>query len=299
MDGTLDLDDWRRRVALLYLSDPAEGEEGAAAFRRGRGGRAGRRHRRRGRHRPLPAGRAAGHALRRPHPVLDPRLRGRAVPPLPGRDRRGGDVRGRALPDRHHQGDLGPGPGPPGRPGGAGLQLRLQPLVCLQRPLGVPAGPAREPPRGGGPGRGAGLPRPGLIPSASAGGYSSSLPSWLAHSSRAAEPTASSMQRPKSLKSLTWVANQVPMLIVRKTPTSRAMPPVTSPATAWPRLSASPRLARMRPRMPNSTASRPRNAPRGENSRSTTSVRATTPSTSAVVPMPLRRGRAAAWPGGG
>src|ERR687897_1920351 len=36
MDGTLDLDDWRRRVALLYLSDPAEGEEGAAAFRRGR-----------------------------------------------------------------------------------------------------------------------------------------------------------------------------------------------------------------------------------------------------------------------
>ena len=36
MDETLDLDDWRRRVALLYLSDPVEGEEGAAAFRRGR-----------------------------------------------------------------------------------------------------------------------------------------------------------------------------------------------------------------------------------------------------------------------
>src|SRR5918994_1129091 len=256
MDGTLDLDDWRRRVALLYLSDPAEGEEGAAAFRRGRGGRAGRRHRRRGRHRPLPAGRAAGHALRRPHPVLDPRLRGRAVPPLPGRDRRGGDVRGRALPDRHHQGDLGPGPG-------------SWPTPTRSDPI-----------------------RPGW-------GYSSSLPSWLAHSSRAAEPTASSMQRPKLLKSLTWVANQVPMLMVRKTPTSRAMPPVTSPATAWPRLSASPRLARMRPRMPNSTASRPRNAPRGENSRSSTSVRATTPRTSAVVPMPLRRGRGGGGAGGG
>ena len=36
MDETLDLDDWRRRVALLYLRDPVEGEEGAAAFRRGR-----------------------------------------------------------------------------------------------------------------------------------------------------------------------------------------------------------------------------------------------------------------------
>ena len=36
MDGTLDLDDWRRRVALLYLTGPAEGEAGAAAFRRGR-----------------------------------------------------------------------------------------------------------------------------------------------------------------------------------------------------------------------------------------------------------------------
>ena len=36
MDETLDLDDWRRRVALLYLCDPLEGEEGAAAFRRGR-----------------------------------------------------------------------------------------------------------------------------------------------------------------------------------------------------------------------------------------------------------------------
>src|SRR5918996_528480 len=36
MDGTLDLDDWRRRVALLYLTGPTEGEAGAAAFRRGR-----------------------------------------------------------------------------------------------------------------------------------------------------------------------------------------------------------------------------------------------------------------------
>jgi uncharacterized protein (DUF1684 family) len=36
MDATLALDDWRRRVALLYLSDPTEGEAGVAAFRRGR-----------------------------------------------------------------------------------------------------------------------------------------------------------------------------------------------------------------------------------------------------------------------
>ena len=36
MDGALELDDWRRRVALLYLTGPTEGEEGAAAFRRGR-----------------------------------------------------------------------------------------------------------------------------------------------------------------------------------------------------------------------------------------------------------------------
>src|ERR687891_1768656 len=36
MDPTLELDDWRRRVALLYLTGPTEGEAGAAAFRRGR-----------------------------------------------------------------------------------------------------------------------------------------------------------------------------------------------------------------------------------------------------------------------
>ena len=36
MNPTLDLDDWRRRVALLYLTGPTEGEAGAAAFRRGR-----------------------------------------------------------------------------------------------------------------------------------------------------------------------------------------------------------------------------------------------------------------------
>jgi uncharacterized protein len=36
MDGSLELDDYRRRVALLYLTGPVEGEAGAAAFRRGR-----------------------------------------------------------------------------------------------------------------------------------------------------------------------------------------------------------------------------------------------------------------------
>src|SRR4029453_256368 len=36
MNPTLDLDDWRRRVALLYLTGPTEGEGGGGAFRRGR-----------------------------------------------------------------------------------------------------------------------------------------------------------------------------------------------------------------------------------------------------------------------
>jgi uncharacterized protein (DUF1684 family) len=36
VDATLELNDWRRRVALLYLTGPADGESGAAAFRRGR-----------------------------------------------------------------------------------------------------------------------------------------------------------------------------------------------------------------------------------------------------------------------
>jgi uncharacterized protein len=34
--GELDLDDYRRRVVALYLSEPTEGEAGVAAFRRGR-----------------------------------------------------------------------------------------------------------------------------------------------------------------------------------------------------------------------------------------------------------------------
>jgi uncharacterized protein len=36
VDATLELNDWRRRVALLYLTGPSDGEAGAAAFRRGR-----------------------------------------------------------------------------------------------------------------------------------------------------------------------------------------------------------------------------------------------------------------------
>jgi uncharacterized protein (DUF1684 family) len=36
MEETLDLDDYRRRVALLHLAEPTEGEAGVAAFRRGR-----------------------------------------------------------------------------------------------------------------------------------------------------------------------------------------------------------------------------------------------------------------------
>jgi uncharacterized protein len=36
MDEALALDDWRRRVAELYLREPTEGEAGAVAFRRGR-----------------------------------------------------------------------------------------------------------------------------------------------------------------------------------------------------------------------------------------------------------------------
>jgi uncharacterized protein (DUF1684 family) len=36
VDDALTLADWRLRVAALYLAEPAEGEAGAAAFRRGR-----------------------------------------------------------------------------------------------------------------------------------------------------------------------------------------------------------------------------------------------------------------------
>src|SRR4029450_34989 len=36
MNPTLELDDWGRRGARLYLTGPTEGEAGAAAFRRGR-----------------------------------------------------------------------------------------------------------------------------------------------------------------------------------------------------------------------------------------------------------------------
>jgi uncharacterized protein len=36
MDHALALDDYRRRVAVLYLSEPTEGEAGVVAFRRGR-----------------------------------------------------------------------------------------------------------------------------------------------------------------------------------------------------------------------------------------------------------------------
>jgi uncharacterized protein (DUF1684 family) len=148
MDATLDLDDWRRRVALLYLRDPAEGEEGAAAFRRGRD-QLFRDHPQS----PLDdAQRARFTGL--PWFPYDPGARVTAEPRPPGdegelavdtggedgtvRYRRVGrlvtrlgdltlfwtlgyggglflpfrDVRGRALPDRHHQGDLGPRPGP-------------------------------------------------------------------------------------------------------------------------------------------------------------------------------------------
>jgi uncharacterized protein len=36
MDDALTLDDYRRRVAVLYLEEPTQGEEGVTAFRRGR-----------------------------------------------------------------------------------------------------------------------------------------------------------------------------------------------------------------------------------------------------------------------
>src|SRR4051812_3853226 len=36
MDDALELADWRRRTAALYLDGPAEGADGAAAWRRGR-----------------------------------------------------------------------------------------------------------------------------------------------------------------------------------------------------------------------------------------------------------------------
>jgi hypothetical protein len=310
MDGNLELDDWRRRVALLYLRDPTEGEEGAAVFRRGRD------------------------ELFRDHPQS---------PLDDGQRKRFGGLPWFAYdPGARVAAELRP-PGDDAElavdTGGEDGTVRYRRVGRLATPfgnltlfwtLGYGGGlflPFRDATAGEetyGAGRyltdtikgtwGRGLVHQGdrvvldfnyaynpscaywptpTRPDPVRAGYSSSLDSLRAQSSRAAAPTAWSMQRPKSLKSVTWVANQVPMLIVKNTPSSRAMPPVTSPATAWPRLSASPRLARMRPRMPNSTASRPRSAPRGENSRSSTRVSATTPMTSAVVPMPFRRDGAA------
>ena len=81
---------------------------------------------------------------------------------LPVRDAVGaGELRRRALPDRHDQGHLrarrAPASGRRGRRH-ARLQLPLQPLLRLRRTLAVPARPAREPARAADPGGGAGLP---------------------------------------------------------------------------------------------------------------------------------------------
>ena len=55
-------------------------------------------------------------------------------------------IRRRPVPHRHGEGYLRPGPGDRGRrPGTPGRQLRVQPIVCLRRPLGLPARAAGKP----------------------------------------------------------------------------------------------------------------------------------------------------------
>jgi uncharacterized protein (DUF1684 family) len=320
MDGTLDLDDWRRRVALLYLTGPTEGEAGVAAFRRGRDELfrdhpqsaldQGQRARFTGlAWFPYDPGARVMAELRPPEDdgqlavdtggedgTVRYRRVGRLVTPfgdltllwtlgyggglfLPFRDATAGDETygaGRYLTDTI-KGTWGRGLVHEGGRVVLDFNYAYNPSCAYNARWACPLAPPEN--HLGAPVRAGELAYPD----------SRSRDSWRAHCSRAASPTALSMHRPKRWKSSTWVENQVPMLIVTTTPISRARPPVTSPVTAWPRLSASPRLARTRPTMPSTTANRPRNAPRGENSNSSTSTSATTPITRAATPMPLRR----------
>jgi hypothetical protein len=67
--------------------------------------------------------------------------------------------------------------------------------------------------------------------------------SCSAQASRAWSPRAPSKQLPNWRKSLTLVARKAPILAAQSSLITSASVPVTRPATAWPRLSACPRLA--------------------------------------------------------
>ena len=109
-------------------------------------------------------------------------------------------------------------------------------------------------------------------------------------------PRAPSKQLPNWRKSLTLVAKKAPILAAQSSPITSASVPATRPATAWPRLSACPPVGPDDPHDAKARATRPRRAPSGANRINTTRTRATTPMTSAAVPMPLRRGRARQHP---
>src|SRR5262249_36486495 len=95
----------------------------------------------------------AGRRGTRSFAVLARGLRRRRLRLVRGCDERPRDVRRLPLPARHGE---GLGPRRAGRPARARLQLRLQPVLRLRPPLGVPARPARESARGAREGRRAG-----------------------------------------------------------------------------------------------------------------------------------------------
>src|SRR6478672_6220543 len=108
--------------------------------------------------------------------LLDVGLRGRDLRAVPGRDQRHRDLWRRSLSPRRRQ-ELRPGRRPGGRHPRPRLQLRGPAVVRLRPPLGMPAGPAREPPRRADPRRrtprltavGPRVPRPATVASRTIG----------------------------------------------------------------------------------------------------------------------------------
>jgi len=118
---------------------------------------------------------------------------------------------------------------------------------------------------------------------------SSLLPNSRTHGARSLSLSALDMQVP-NLRRSPWcsvkkLTKPIPMTIA----TTMLSAPVTNPATAWPRLSASPREARDIPTAPRTIAMRPSGSAKGANITRTARTRLTTPVTRAAVPTPLRR----------